>query len=98
MTAISELTAGYIDWLFEKSPTGATFHGADGHDDALPDLSERGIRAQEADEDRWLERFAALSDDELDTSERIDRDLVLSSLRGSAITRDLDRWRRDPDP
>jgi uncharacterized protein (DUF885 family) len=38
-----------------------------------------------------------LADDGLTPDQRIDRDLVLSNLTGSAINRDWVRWRRDPD-
>jgi uncharacterized protein (DUF885 family) len=87
----------YIEWLFDESPTGASFHGADGRDDRLPDLSAAGWARREAAEDAWSEQFGAVADDGLTPDEQIDRDLILSSLRGSAITRDWQRWRRDPD-
>ncbi len=89
--SLDDLVADYIEWMFDESPTGATFHGADGRDDRLPDLSADGIARREAAEDEWAARFGAV------TGDAIDRDLVLSSLRGSAITRDWQRWRRDPD-
>ncbi|MEY2449547.1 MAG: hypothetical protein QOH79_3023, partial [Acidimicrobiaceae bacterium] len=84
-------------WLFTESPTLATFHGADGHDDELPDLSAGGQARREAAEDEWARRFHELDDEALSTDERIDRDLVLSQLTGSSITRDWRRWQRDPD-
>ncbi|HEV3226532.1 MAG TPA: DUF885 domain-containing protein [Acidimicrobiales bacterium] len=97
MAVIDSLIDEYVEWMFTESPTAATFHGADGHDDRLPDLSAEGHVRREAAEDRWMDRFAALRDDELDSAQQIDRDLVLSQLRGSAITRDWRRWQRDPD-
>jgi uncharacterized protein (DUF885 family) len=95
---IDQLTHDYIEWMFDEVPTAASFHGADGRDDQLPDLSAAGYAGREAAEDEWARTFAALPDDELTPEQRIDRDLVASSLRGSAITRDWQRWRRDPDP
>ena len=97
MTAIDPLLDEYIDWLFTESPTAASYHGADGHDAELPDLSAAGFARRDAAEDDFARRFSELADSDLSAEQRIDRDLVLSSLRGSAITRDWQRWRRDPD-
>jgi uncharacterized protein (DUF885 family) len=87
----------YIEWTFAEAPTVASFHGLDGHDDQLPDLSAAGYDRRAAAEDAWAARFGALADADLTNEARIDRDLVLSQLRGAAITREWQRWRRDPD-
>ena len=97
MTVIDSLIDDYVAWLFTESPTTATFHGADGHDDEMPDLSAEGYARRDAAEDEWARRFDELADADLSVDQRIDRDLVLSQLRGSAITRDWRRWQRDPD-
>lgn len=97
MTEIDALVDEYVAWEFAESPTAATFHGADGHDDELPDLSAAGFARRDAAEDDWVRRFGALADGDLSDDERIDRDLVLSHLRGALITRDWRRWQRDPD-
>jgi uncharacterized protein (DUF885 family) len=94
---IDSLIDEYVAWLFAESPPLATFHGADGHDGDLPDLSAAGWAGRDAAEDDWTGRFGALGDDGLTPERRIDRDLVLSQLRGAAITRDVRRWQRDPD-
>ena len=96
--SIDDLVEEYIEWQFDEVPTAATFHGADGRDDRLSDLSAEGFARRDAAEDAWLARFGDLADADLTADQRIDRDLVLSSLRGSTITRDWQRWRRDPDP
>ena len=54
---IDSLVDEYVDWLFAESPTMATFHGADGHDDDLPDLSATGYASREAAEDEWASAF-----------------------------------------
>src|SRR6476619_3285675 len=94
---MDQLTNDYIEWMFDESPTGASFHGADGRDDRLPDLSAAGWQRREAAEDDWIRQLEAFTDDDLSLDQRIDRDLILSTLRGSVITRDWQRWRRDPD-
>src|SRR3954463_10882298 len=93
---IEQLTNDYIEWMFDESPTAASFHGAEGRDDRLPDLSAAGRERREEAEDEWARKFAALRYDVLPLDRQIDCDLILSSLRGSAITRDWQRWRRDP--
>ena len=51
---IDQLTNDYIEWLFDESPTAASFHGADGRDDRLPDLSAAGWARRNAAEDGWI--------------------------------------------
>ena len=91
------LVTDFIAREFALSPTLATAVGADGFDDLLPDLSEPAIRAAELADDEWAKRFTALLDADLTPDERIDRDLVLSTLRGRAVMRDWAVWRRNPD-
>ena len=80
MTVIDSLIDGYVEWLFTESPTLATFHGADGHDDEMPDLSAAGHARRNAAEDEWARRFGELADGDLSSDQRIDRDLVLSQF------------------
>ena len=94
---IDSLIDDYVAWLFTESPTLATFHGADGHDDEMPDLSAAGHARREAAQDEWARRFSELADEDLSPDHRIDPDHVLSQLKGESITRDWRRWQRDPD-
>jgi len=94
---IDSLVDEYVAWQFAESPPAASFHGAVGHDDELPDLSATGYATREAAEDDWIRQFEALADDDLTADQRIDRDLVLTQLRGAVITREWRRWQRDPD-
>ncbi|MGQ0616609.1 MAG: DUF885 domain-containing protein [Acidimicrobiia bacterium] len=96
MTLLEPLAEDYLDWLFAENPVLASHHGAAGDDGALGDLSADGVARREAAEDAFAERFASVPDDDLDATGRVDRDLVLSWLRGSAIDRGFERWRRDP--
>lgn len=80
----------------EESPTTATRLGIDGHDGRLGDFSADGYRRRERADDAWLERFGALADADLTLDERLDRDLVRSTLRGRQVLRDWAVWRRDP--
>ena len=97
VSTLDQLVSEFMAREFAMSPTLATAVGADGYDALLPDLSESAIRANELADDQWGSRFAALPDAELTHDERIDRDLVLSTLRGRAVMRDWAVWRRNPD-
>lgn len=81
---------------YEESPTLATSLGLDGYDHLLPDLSERGFARRIEKNTGWLERFESLPDEQLDRDEQIDRDLVVSSLRGRLIMTPWEDWRRNP--
>ena len=74
----------------------ATALGIDGYDDQLGDFSAAGFARREARSDHWQGVLEGVPDDGLSMDQRIDRDLVLSSLRGGAVMRDWAAWRRDP--
>lgn len=94
---IDDALAGWLDEHFADDPVMATFHGVPGHDDAVPDLSAEAQADRERREDTWLARFASFGDDQLTPDERIDRDLVLATLRGRTVLRDWQGWRRRPE-
>jgi uncharacterized protein (DUF885 family) len=94
--SIDEHLEAFLAEEVDESPTTATRLGIDGHDDRLGDFSEAGFLRRQASDDRWLDTFGALGDDELSFEERIDRDLVRSTLRGRQVMREWAVWRRDP--
>jgi len=81
---------------FEDSPATATILGVDGFDDRTADLSEHAYRERARREDSWFGRFATTGNG-LAPDQLIDRDLLLSALRGRQILRDWEVWRRNPD-
>ena len=91
------LAGAYLDELFADRPSFATFQGVDGLDDRSPDLSAAGFVDRERRADGWLERFGELADTLLTEDQRIDRDLVVSVLRGEQVRRDWHDWQRNPD-
>ena len=103
---IDDLIEAFIAEEVEEHPTTATRLGIDGHDDRVGGFTEDDFVRREGNDDRWLERFGSLRDeggvpgvggsDDLSFDEAIDRDLVLSTLRGRRITREWAAWRRDP--
>src|SRR3954465_13695073 len=92
----AELVDQFLGEEFEHSPVLASGLGLTEFDDRLDDLSAETFRKRDADATRWRERFEAVPDAELDTQQRIDRDLALAVLRGREILADWENWRRDP--
>ncbi|HET9443814.1 MAG TPA: DUF885 domain-containing protein [Acidimicrobiales bacterium] len=90
------LVAAFVSEEMEENPTAATQLGLPGHDHRLGEFSAADFERRATNEDRWLERFRDLDDAELSAEERIDRDLVVSALRGRRLVRPWAAWRRDP--
>ncbi|MEU0569836.1 DUF885 domain-containing protein [Nonomuraea sp. NPDC005983] len=84
----------FLKWYFSGRPVLASILGADGYDHTLGDFTAAGWAARERDEVQWLERLSKLETPTLDDA--IDRDLVLSQLRGSIAVASWPEWRRDP--
>jgi uncharacterized protein (DUF885 family) len=93
---IEAALGAFISNETEESPTTATRLGIEGFDDRLGDFTEEGFLRREAKEDQFFERFSAFGDEDLSFDFQIDRDLVLSTLRGRQVMRDWAVWRRDP--
>jgi uncharacterized protein (DUF885 family) len=93
----AELTDEFLDAEFDESPVRASGLGLTAYDDRLDDLSEAAYQRRRAADSRWLERFRAVDAGELGFDDQIDRDLVISILRGRQIMEDWEIWRRQPD-
>ena len=96
MAAIDDLIESFLAEEVEESPTTATRLGIDGHDDRIGDFTEEGFLRRQANDLRWLDAFSALADADLSFDEAIDRDLVVSTLRGRQVMHEWAVWRRDP--
>ena len=94
---IEDLLRSFLDRELDESPVTGSALGLDGYDDRLGDLSATGFERRAADDRRWHDRFAGLDDDALTPDQWLDRDLVLSTLRGRLAMHDWEAWRRNPD-
>jgi uncharacterized protein (DUF885 family) len=98
MSRCTDLAETFLQETIAESPVFATQLGVDGFDDQLDDLSESAIERRRHRSAEWLHQFEQISDAECASfDERIDRDLILSLLRGRAILDDWLMWRRQPD-
>jgi uncharacterized protein (DUF885 family) len=93
---LDELIDEFLAERWTEYPVAASNLGVDGFDDKLTDYSTEAIARRHESEDRWLARFGSMGDEGLDLDEQIDRDLIISTLRGQQIMRDWQVWKRDP--
>ncbi len=93
----AQLARAFLEEEYASSPVMASQLGIEGYDDQLDDLSEAAFDARRRRSAAWLVRFQEAGDADLGADERIDRDLILSVLRGRAIMADWEMWRRQPD-
>ncbi len=98
MSDFAALAQTFLDETFQDSPVLASQLGVDGYDDRLDDLSEAAFADRGRRSAAWLDRFDHLGDLACATvDERLDRDLIRSTLRGRAILDDWQMWRRQPE-
>ena len=97
MPTFAELTDEFLDAEFADSPVRASGLGLTEYDEQLDDLSEAAFERRSTTDVQWLDRFRNVDAAALSFDEAIDRDLVISILRGREIVDDFEVWRRQPD-
>ncbi len=97
MPSFSELANDFLDAEFADSPVRASGLGLTEYDDRLDDLSEAAFDRRRQADATWLDRFRGVDPEDLTFDDTIDRDLVISILRGRQIVEDWQVWRRQPD-
>ena len=97
MPSFADLSSEFLDAEWADSPVRASSLGLTEYDDQLDDLSEAAYERRRVRDGEWLERFRAVDPATLSFDEAIDRDLVISILRGRQIVEDFEVWRRQPD-
>ena len=92
----SQLAHDFIHGRYALEPVAATVAGIHDHDARLGDFSAQGFAERDRFVDEWLGKLEPLVESDLFPSERVDRALILSELRGDRALRDFARWRRQP--
>jgi len=95
-SSFAALADRFLKDEFEASPVMASALGLTEYDERLDDLSAAATLRKEASDAEWLTRLRALPDDGLSPAELIDRDFLVSILRGREILRPHRMWRRQP--
>ncbi|GLZ28778.1 hypothetical protein Lesp02_09680 [Lentzea sp. NBRC 105346] len=94
MTADTHVVDEFLDWYFDRHPARAASLGSLNHDHTLGDFSAAAFETTERETDTWLARLTAAPAATLD--EEVDRDLLISVLRGDQLLAAWPGWRRDP--
>jgi uncharacterized protein (DUF885 family) len=92
----ASLVDTFLKEEYEDSPTQASSLGLTEYDERLDDLSAAAFRRRIESDDAWLARFRGVDEAPLTPGERIDRELLVSVLRGRQLVQPLEMWRRQP--
>ncbi|GAC1492811.1 MAG: DUF885 domain-containing protein [Candidatus Limnocylindrales bacterium] len=95
-SSFADLADRFLKEELADSPVLASSLGVDGFDDQLDDLSAEAYRRRDASATEWLGRFRAVPDEGLSADEAIDRDFLISILRGREIIAPHQMWKRQP--
>ena len=95
--SFAALADEFLEAEFRESPVRASALGLTEYDDQLDDLSETAFERRRSSDGAWLQRFRDVDEGSLSFDGAIDRDLVVSILRGREIVEDFEVWRRQPD-
>src|SRR5439155_3267833 len=90
------LCGQFLKREYADSPVRASALGLTQFDDQLDDVSASACERRRVEDQDWLRQFRAVRDGDLDLEERIDRDFVVSILRGREITEPLLMWKKQP--
>src|SRR5258705_10753148 len=94
-SSFTELVRQFVYDRFALEPVAATIAGVHQYDHTLGDLTADGFAARQSFTLDWIARFEE-EHETLSASQEIDRDLILSDLRGERAMQGFDRWRRLP--
>ena len=96
-SAFASLVDSFLKEEYEDSPTLASSLGLTEYDERLDDTSAAAYERRRVSDLEWLRKFRAAADDGLAPAERIDRDLLVSVLRGRELYHPLEMWKRQPN-
>jgi uncharacterized protein (DUF885 family) len=96
-SAFGSLVDSFLKEEYEDSPTLASSLGLTEYDERLDDTSAAAYERRRESDLAWLGKFRAVAEDGLAPAERIDRDLLVSVLRGRELYQPLEMWKRQPN-
>jgi uncharacterized protein (DUF885 family) len=96
-SAFGSLVDSFLKEEYEDSPTLASSLGLTEYDERLDDTSGAAFERRRVSDLAWLGKFRAVPADGLASAERIDRDLLISVLRGRELYQPLEMWKRQPN-
>jgi uncharacterized protein (DUF885 family) len=94
---LPHLVDDYLAYLYEVSPTSATFDGVHTHDDLLEDLSRDAIDTQAQELSRFARRLQAIDPEPLGATERVEHPILDAAIRARLFELEQVRtWERNP--
>jgi len=94
----AEVSRGYLEDLYKRQPTLATFLGIHKYDDQLEDYSKQAVADAVAFARQYREKVAAIDPARLSAANQLDREQLLHAIDSRLISLDIVRpWARDPD-
>ena len=94
----AEVSRGYLEDLYKRQPTLATFLGIHKYDDQLEDYSKQAVADAVAFTRQYREKVAAIDPARLSAANQLDREQLLHAIDSRLISLDIVRpWARDPD-
>jgi uncharacterized protein (DUF885 family) len=94
-TSFIELVRQFVYDRFALEPVAATIAGIHQYDARLGDVTAQGFAERRAFVEDWQSRFEQHAE-ALTPAQEVDRELILSDLRGEKALVGFERWRRQP--
>lgn len=96
--AFTAVSRDYLEDIYRRQPTLATFLGVHKYDDRLEDYSRQAMTDAVAAARQFRDRVAAIDAASLSSANQLDREQLLHAIDSRILTLDVIRpWARDPD-
>ena len=96
--AIADVSRDYLEDIYRRQPTFATFLGIHKYDDRLEDYSRQAVSDALASARQFRDRVAAIPAASMSSTNQLDREQLLRAIDSRILTLDVIRpWARDPD-
>lgn len=96
--AFDEVSRSFLEDLYQRQPTWATYLGVHKHNDRLDDYSRKAVDDAVSSARQFRERVAAIDAAGLSLERQLDREQLIRALDSRVLTLDTLRpWAVDPD-
>jgi uncharacterized protein (DUF885 family) len=94
----AEISHAYLEDLYKRQPTAATFLGVHKYDQQLEDYSQQAVADAVVAIRRFREQVTAIDPAALSLPNQLDREQLLHALESRLLTLEIVRpWAKDPD-
>jgi uncharacterized protein (DUF885 family) len=97
-SAFDDVSRAYLDDMYQRQPTSATYLGIHKYNDRLDDYSRKGVEDAVASARAFRGRVAAIDAASLSAERQLDREQLLRAIDARLLTLEVLRpWAVDPD-